>query len=152
MVSNSELIFVTAGFPEHHILAMHPTGTGKLDESQVVWRTTKNCSYVPSPISEGDYFLVLSDAGIASCFRAANGELQWQHRVGGHAHASLVSAEGLVFFTTDDGVTTVVKPGRVYEELARNELGEACYSSPAISEGYVFLRGEKHLFCLGPKR
>ena len=147
-----DMLFVTGGYPDLHILGVKPNGQGNVTQTHIAWRSKKGVSYVPSPISEGDYFLVLSDAGIASCFRAANGELQWQHRAGGHAHASLVSAEGRVFFTTDDGVTTVVKPGPVYEELARNELGEACYSSPAISDGHVFLRGEKHLFCLGPKR
>ena len=147
-----DMLFVTGGYPELHILGVKPHGKGNVSQTHIAWRAKKGVSYVPSPISEGDYFLVLSDAGIATCFGAANGELQWQHRVGGHAHSSLVSAEGAVFFTTDDGVTTVVKPGRVYEEVARNELGEACYSSAAISDGQIFFRGEKHLFCLGTKR
>jgi hypothetical protein len=46
----------------------------------------------------------------------------------------------------------VVKPGPVFEKMARNEIGEPCYSSPAISDSCVLLRGAKHLFCFGTKR
>jgi len=146
-----DMLFVTGGYPDHHILGVKPDGLGNVTKTHIAWRSKKGVSYVPSPISEGDYFLVMSDGGIATCFHAGTGAQQWQERVGGHAHASLVSAGGLVYFTTDDGVTTVVKPGPKFERVARNELGEACYSSLALSEGRVFVRGEMTLFSLGAK-
>jgi len=103
---------------------------------------------VPSPISEGDYFLVVSDPGFANCLEAATGRLLWQEKLGEH-HASLVSANGLVYFLSDAGVMNVVKPGPQFERVARCELGENCFASPAISHGRMFLRGDKHLFCIG---
>lgn len=147
-----DMLFMTGGFPAHHILGIKPDGQGNVTDTKIVWRTNKGVSYVPSPISEGDYFLVVSDGGVASCFHAATGEMYWQERVGPHAHSSLVSSNGLVYFTTDDGATTVVKPGPTFEVVARNILGEMTESSPAISGGYIFLRGSKHLYCLGEKR
>jgi outer membrane protein assembly factor BamB len=147
-----DMLFMTGGFPAHHILGIKPDGQGNVTDTKIVWRTNKGVSYVPSPISEGDYFLVVSDGGVASCFHAATGEMYWQERVGPHAHSSIVSANGLVYFTTDDGATTVVKPGPTFEVVAHNALGEPTESSPAISEGHVFLRGAKHLYCLGAKR
>lgn len=147
-----DMLFMTGGFPAHHILAIKPDGQGNVTDTKIVWRTNKGVSYVPSPISEGDYFLVVSDGGVASCFHAATGEMYWQERVGPHAHSSIVSANGLVYFTTDDGATTVVKPGPTFEVVAKNALGEATESSPAISNGHVFLRGAKHLYRLGEKR
>jgi hypothetical protein len=147
-----DMLFMTGGFPAHHILGIKPDGQGNVTDTKIVWRTNKGVSYVPSPISEGDYFLVVSDGGVASCFHAATGEMYWQERVGPHAHSSIVSANGLVYFTTDDGATTVVKPGPAFEVVAKNTLGEATESSPAISDGHVFLRGAKHLYCLGGKR
>ncbi len=146
-----DMLFMTGGFPAHHILGIKPDGQGNVTESKIVWRTTKGVSYVPSPISEGDYFVVVSDGGIASCFDAATGELYWQERVGPHAHSSIVSANGLVYITTDDGGTTVIKPGKTYEKIAQNALGEPTSSSPAISDGHLFLRGSKHLYSFGPK-
>jgi hypothetical protein len=43
----------------------------------------------------------------------------------------------------------VVRAGEKYELVARNELGEKTYASPALSQGQIFLRSFKHLYCLG---
>ncbi len=149
MVDNGSLVFLTAGFPEHHILAIRPDGKGTLDDSHIVWRTTKGCSYVPSPIVVGDYFLVAADNGIGSCYEADNGKLMWLERMAPHFSASLVAANGLVYFVADDGVTKIIRPGPKFEVVAENPLGEYCYASPAISNGRLFIRSEHHLFCVG---
>ncbi|MFO1501431.1 MAG: PQQ-binding-like beta-propeller repeat protein [Verrucomicrobiota bacterium] len=143
-----DLVFITGGFPDHHILAIRPTGQGNVTRTHITWRTNRGAAYVPSPIIEGDYFLVVSDSGVAHCYLARTGALAWQERVGSH-HASLVSANGLVYLLGDDGVTRVVKPGDHYDEIARNALGETCFASPALSQGQIFLRGDTHLYCIG---
>jgi hypothetical protein len=58
-------------------------------------------------------------------------------------------ANGLVYFLSDKGIMTVVRPGPQLEIVARNELGEQTYASPAISGGRIFLRGLQHLYCIG---
>ena len=143
-------IYITGGYPDHHILAINPDGRGNVTQTHIVWRTTRGAAYVPSPIIEGDYFLVVSDSGVAHCFEAATGKLLWQERMG-EQHASLVSANGLVYFLNDEGVVRVVKPGPAYRLIAQNELGEKCFASPAISEGQFFIRSDKHLSCIGAK-
>ncbi|MFZ9574462.1 MAG: pantoate--beta-alanine ligase, partial [Limnohabitans sp.] len=130
----ADLLFMTAGFPQHHLLGLRHTGSGHLGDiyhlpeithPQVAWHHTKASmvSYVPSPISEGDYFLVVGDQGHANCLLAKTGEPLWSEKIG-RSHASLVSANGLVYFLNDDGVAYVVKPGRTFELVAKNELGE----------------------------
>ena len=141
------LLYMTGGFPDHHLLAIKPDGLGNVTDTKIVWRTNKGVAYVPSPIVEGDYFLIVSDSGVAHCFAAADGKLLWQERLGEH-HASLVSAGGLVYFLNDNGVMNVVRPGPAFERVARNELGEKTFASPAVSHGNIFLRGDQHLFCL----
>jgi outer membrane protein assembly factor BamB len=152
LVDNGEYVFLTAGFPERHILAIDPTGSGDVTDTHIKWRTTKACSYVPSPVMSGDYFLLASDEGIASCFTANSGERHWMERLGKHYSASLVQAGGLVYFLADDGICKVVRPGAKLEVVAENPLGEYIYASPAISQGEIFLRGEEHLFCIGAPR
>ncbi len=149
LVFDGHLFFLTAGFPEHHILAIRPDGSGNVTDTHVVWHTTRGCSYVPSPIVQGPYFLVAADEGIVSCFEAATGRTEWVKRMAPHYSASLVSANGLVYFLADDGTSKIVRPGPQWEQVAVNELGENCYASPAISQGQIFLRGEKHLYCIG---
>ena len=104
---------------------------------------------MPSPIVEGEYFLVVSDNGIGSCFVAETGERLWMTRMGPHFSTSLVSANGLVYFLCDDGTMTVVRPGKDFDVVAKNELGEESFASPAISGGQIFVRGVKHLYCIG---
>jgi hypothetical protein len=145
----ADLLFVTGGYPEHHILAVRPDGRGNITGTdKIVWRTHRGVAYVPSPIAADDYFLVVSDSGVAHCFEAATGKVLWQERMGEH-HASLVSAGGLVYFLNDDGVARVVRPARDYHLVAKNELGEKTFASPAISRGRLYLRGDRHLFCIG---
>jgi outer membrane protein assembly factor BamB len=152
LVYDGKLVFLTAGFPEYHILAIKPDGKGKVGDEQIVWRTTKGCSYVPSPIVAGKYFLVAADTGVCSCFDTETGERHWMERLGGkHYSASLVSAGGLVYFLADDGLMKVVRPGEKLEVVATNELGEYTYASPAISSGQMFIRGEANLYCIGVK-
>lgn len=149
IVDNGRLLFMTAGFPDHHILAIRPDGRGNITDTHVAWRTTENTSYVPSPIIVGDYFLVVADNGIASCYRADSGERMWKQRIGRRYSASLVTAGGLAYFLSDDGVATVVRPGSAFEAVAENRLGESTFASPAISHGQLYLRSEHHLFCIG---
>jgi len=76
--------------------------------------------------------------------------MMWEQRFG-RQHASLVSAGGVVYFLNDDGICNVVRANGKFESLAKNELGEKTYASPALSDGQIFLRGEKHLFCIAAK-
>jgi hypothetical protein len=144
------LLFVTGGYPDHHILAVKPDGRGNITGTdKIVWRTTRGVAYVPSPLAIEDYFLVVSDAGVMHCFEAATGKVLWAERLGSH-HASLVSAGGLVYSLNDAGLMSVIRPGPEFARLARNELNEPTFASPAVSQGCFFLRSRRHLFCIGP--
>lgn len=149
LVYNKGLIFMTGGFPDHHIMAIDPRGSGKItNASHVKWHHTKGDAYVPSPIACGDYFLLVSDRGIGTCFDAVSGEIQWQERLGTHYSASLVTANGLVYFLDDDGLMKVVKPGPTLEVVAENKLAEQTFASPAISQGKLLIRGTDSLYCI----
>ena len=148
LVYNGDLLFMTCGFPKRFIQAIDPRGSGNVTRTHVRWTTTKGCSYVPSPISIGPYFLVVADNGVASCFLAKTGERLWMERLPGGHSASLISANGLAYFLSDRGVMTVIQPGPKFKILAQNQLGEATSASPAVYDGQLFLRGDKHLFCI----
>ena len=152
LVYNGELLFMTCGFPDRFIQAIRPDGRGNVTDTHVLWQKDRDCSYVPSPIAFGPYFLVVADNGVATCFEAKTGKSCWRERLGPHYSASLVSANGLVYFLSDKGVMTIVKPGEELDIVARNELGENTYASPAISDGQIFLRGAKHLYCISTEK
>lgn len=150
LVYGHGLVYVTGGFPDKHIVAFDPTGSGNVTKTHEVWHHERSgVSYVPSPILVGDYFLVASDNGFGTCFEARTGKIAWQERMGRHYSASLVAANGLAYFLDDDGITKVVRPGPSYDLVATNELGDECYASPALADAEFFIRTPTKLFCVG---
>ncbi len=144
------LVFVSSSWPKQILLAIRPDGRGDVTKTHVAWSNSKGADYVPSMIVVGDFLLSVNRGGTAFCYEAANGKVLWQEKLGRH-HASPVLVGGLVFFINDFGEVNVIKPSVAFERVAKYELGESCYASPAISDGQVFLRGFKHLFCFGKK-
>lgn len=145
----SGLLLSGTSWPKKVLYAVQPDGNGDVTSSKIVWTTTEGAPYVPSPLAVGDWFFTSSFVGTAAyCFEAATGTVLWKEPMGLH-HASPVSAGGLVYFLNDEGVMHVVKAQPVFELVARNELGEKTYASPALSDGQIFLRGFEHLYCIG---
>jgi outer membrane protein assembly factor BamB len=148
-IYDGERMFITAGYPDYHVMAIRPTGRGDVTKTHVAWHETNARCYVPSPVVTSGYLIVADDRGTVNCFAADSGKRWWQERLGTHFSNSLVTAGGLVYLVADDGLTKVIRPGPKLEVVAENPLGEATHSSPAIAHGQFFLRGEKHLYCLG---
>ena len=97
----------------------------------------------------------MSDAGILTCLNPKTGETIYE---GGRVPvatkfygASPVAFDGKLLLTSDDGETFVIKAGPKHEVLGQNSIGEPCRTSIAIANGKLFIRGEKHLFCIGKK-
>ena len=86
-----------------------------------------------------------------SCWDLKTGAKHFRERLGGHQSGSPVTADGKIYFTDDTGVTYVASATDKFEVISKNPLGEKCYSSPAFSDGDIFLRGDKSLFCIGKK-
>lgn len=148
------LIFLTAGFPTWHNMAIRPDGTGNVSKTHVVWHekaTPRKASYVPSPIAFDKWFFMISDKGFLSCFEAKTGKRVWadEQKLGEHHSASPVLADGNIYLTDDDGITYVVRANPNFEIVGRNPLGEKCFSSPAIAHGQIFVRTTGHLWCIG---
>lgn len=142
------LVYISSSWPKQVLLAIRPDGKGDVTQTHIAWQDTKGAPYVPSMVVAGDYLLTVNNGGVAFCYEAATGKVFWQEKLGKH-HASPVLIEGLVYLINDDGQVNVIKPGPQFDRVASYELGESCYASPAVSDGQVFLRGFKHLFCFG---
>jgi outer membrane protein assembly factor BamB len=142
------LVIIGSSWPKQVILAIRPDGQGNVTQTHVAWRDTKGAPYVPSMLVAGDYLLTVNTPGIGFCYDAATGNVLWQEKLG-RTHASPVLIGGLAYFINDDGQVNVLKPGPQFERVAQYQLGENCYTSPALSDGQVFLRGFKHLLCIG---
>jgi outer membrane protein assembly factor BamB len=134
------------------LLALKSGGRGDVTKSHLLW-TTMNGPDVPTPVTDGQYFYVVNDKGIVWCLDAKTGaEVYAQQRLKpGTYSGSPVLADGKIYVTNEDGLTSVIKAGPKFEILAENALNDYCLSSPAISDGQIFIRTTGALYCIGKK-
>ena len=130
------LVFTAGGWGgKESIKAFRLGGKGDLKETQLVWQQKKGMPKVPSMLYLKPHLFAIADNGLATCMKAATGEIVWQERLDGKFSASPVAAEGRIYFVADNGETTVIEAGPEFKVLAKNPLGEKVQASPAISQG-----------------
>ena len=148
------LIVVASGrSPERPIFAIQPGGRGDITHTEnVVWNKTKRGPYMPTPLIYRGLVFVLNNGGILGCYDLKFGaELFYQripHRGNGFS-ASPVAAAGRIYLPGEDGVTLVLEAEDPFRLVAQNSIGEPIMATPAISDGVLYLRGERHLFAIG---
>jgi outer membrane protein assembly factor BamB len=151
-VVGHDMVFLTAGSQAKRAMAVRLGATGDLTNTpNIVWKYEKGTAYVPSPILYGDFLYLMTDKGLITCLDAKTGEVKYE---GGRVPvpatftASPVAFDGKIFLTSEDGDTFVLKAGPTHEVIRTNSLGEPIFASPAIVAGKIFIRGEKHLYCI----
>jgi len=142
------IVYIAGSYPKKDFLAIRPDGSGNVTQTHIAWRVAEGGPFVHSPMIEGDYILAVDTAGDARCFDAETGKIFWKENLG-KEHASPILAGGLVYFLNDNGTVNIIKPGPEFVRVAQNETGQACYASPAVSDGKLYIRGKTHLFCIG---
>ena len=147
----SGLVLMSSAWPVRNLLAIKPDGQGDVTTTHVVWQSTKGAFYVPSPVCTEDYLFSTMTNGQVHCIEASTGTIKWIEPLG-KQYASPVLAGGLVYMPNDEGVVTVIEAGSEFKPLAKNAIGEKMFASPAISNGKIFLRGVKNLYCIGTEK
>ncbi len=135
------------------LVALKPGGRGDVTESHKVWAFDRGPD-VPTPISDGKYVYVVDDRGVVHCLDAKTGAIVYgpERLKPGTYSASPVLADGKIYITNEDGLTSVFAPGPKFELIAENALEDYCLSSPAISDGQIFLRTTTNLWAIGDRK
>lgn len=151
-IATSDTVFLASGYPTKIALAIRLGGTGDLTGTpNVIWKYAKGTAYVPSPIVYGGLTYFMTDRGILTCLDAKTGAVKYE---GGRVPvpatftASPIAYDGKILLMSEDGDTFVLQAGATHSILRTNSLGEPIYASPAIADGKLFIRGEKHLYCI----
>ena len=146
------LVYIATGFQQPSLLAVRADGTGDVTRTHVAWTLSRSAPLTPSPLLVGDELYLVSDAGIATCLDARSGTVHWQQRLGGNYSASPVAADGRIYFLAEEGVTTVIAPGKEFRRLAQNPLDGATLASMAIAGGSIFIRSDRNLYRISASR
>jgi outer membrane protein assembly factor BamB len=139
------MAFVTTQYGGGDFCATKLDGHGDATNS-VVWRYRKMVPSKPSPILVDDLIYLCNDSGVLSCVEAKTGNLVWQERIGGHFSASPIYVDGRIYVFSEEGKTTVFKPGRKYEPIGESQLSDGFMSSAAIAGKAFYLRTKSCLY------
>jgi outer membrane protein assembly factor BamB len=152
-VHHEGMVYVGSGFRGSFLGAFRADSKGDIgDTKNVVWSVNRDTPDIASPLlSEGRIYFHKGKSGVLSCLDAKTGEPFFSAtRVPGLSsiYASPVAAGGYVFLTGRSGRTVVLKDGEEFEVVASNSVGETVDATPAPVGKQLFIRGEKHLFCI----
>jgi outer membrane protein assembly factor BamB len=134
------------------LTALRPGGRGDVSKSHMVWQNP-NGPDVPTPVTDGKYLYVTNDRGIIWCLDAKTGaEVYGGKRIRPAIYSSSpVLADGKLYLTNEEGLVTVLQAGPEFKVLAENDMKDYTLSSPAVSDGQLFVRTAGHLYCIGKR-
>lgn len=133
------------------MLAIRPDGKGDVTETHVLWKAEDNLPDTCSPLATEELVVVTTSEGMVTAYDAKKGEKLWEQEFEGVKFASSPSLVGnRLYLVSRDGKGWIFEPSRKEcKKVGEASLGEACVTSPAFQDGRIYLRGEKHLFCIG---
>ena len=162
-VTGDGLIYVTGGYPPvRPIYAIKPSANGTISLTKeqmttasdaIAWANDREGTYIPTPIYYDGILYTCGNNGILTAYDGKTGERLFRSRVGsgGAFSASPIAADGKLYLANEDGEIYVVKAGRTFQELTKNEMKEVIMSTPAISDGVLIVRTIGHVYGLGEK-
>jgi outer membrane protein assembly factor BamB len=145
LFDNGNAFFVT-GLTKTELLAVKTDGQGDVTDTKVVWRLKTHVGKYSSPLLVDGLIYTAADESFVTCIEAATGHVVWSERIGGKYAASPIYGDGRLYFFSQEGTTTVIKPGRSLDVLATNTLADGFMASPAVDGKVLFLRTKTHLY------
>lgn len=127
---------------------------GSLDESYRLWRHPRTKQRIGSGAIFDGHIYVHNDPSTAECIELESGKVVWEERLRGANPkgtnwSSVMIADGLCYTITQGGDCFVFRASPKFELVSKNALGEPSNSSVVPSQGQLFIRTHKHLWCIG---
>jgi outer membrane protein assembly factor BamB len=119
------------------------------EQPEKIWETDEFLSDVPSPVATDKYLFLVTSYGVAVCYDAQNGTKYWDKEFVNSVYSSPVIAEGKVYLMDKTGIMHIFRADKEFSIIGEPKLGEKSACTPAFSEGRIYIRGEKNLYCIG---
>ncbi len=136
---------------EHGLVAIKSGGKGDVTGTHVLWQEKRFIPEVPSPLHHDGRVYMIKDGGIVSCMDAETGKLLYRERLGaaGLYCSSPICANGRIYIGSRKGIVTVFRGGDTLEVLARNDLKEQIFATPAVVDNKLYVRTLSHMYAFG---
>jgi len=118
-------------------------------DGSIIWENDEYLPEASSPLAHNGLLIIATSYGVLVCYDAKTGEQYWEHDVGTTLYSSPMLADGKLFMMDNDGMMRVYEFGKEMKLISENELGEIAGTTPAFSDGHIFIRGENNLYCIG---
>ncbi len=146
------LVAMSSGMGAGSAIAVRPGGSGDVSETQRIWKLDRVKSGMGSGVIHGGYFYTISQEGIAVCLDLKDGSTVWEERLKGpgargSSWSSMLLADGKIYVPNQSGDTFVLRAAPKFEILSTNSVKEPTNASLAASDGDLFLRSDKALWC-----
>jgi len=140
----------SGGYSSNYVVAVQPGKDAKL--AYKVTNSSKfKAPYVPCLIAKDDRVFCMYDRGFATCINATTGDVIWIERTGAALSGSPVLVGDRIYCVAEDGMVWVFAAADEYKLLAKNDLGEDSWATPAIANNRMYFRTNSHLISVGGK-
>ena len=138
-------------------LAARAGGEGDVTESRRLWHHPKSRQRIGSGAIYDGRVYILTDPGFAECWELESGKLVWEKRVSGPGAkadnwSSMVLSGDRLYGINQSGDGIVLRASPEFEQPATNPIGETTMASIAPSDGELFIRTHRALWCIAEKR
>jgi len=117
----------------------------------IVWESMDKLPEVSSPVFHNGLLFTATTYAVLACFDAATGQLNWEHEAATGFYSSPVIADNKLYIFDTNGKAYIFSPGTKAQLISSPELGEKVFSTPSFSDGRMYVRGSKNLYCIGKK-
>ena len=138
-------------------IAVRTGGKGDVTESHRLWQAVRTANRLGSGMIHEGHFYVLNTSGIMECHELKTGKVKFSERVRGkgpkqESWSSMTLADGKIYIPNQSGETVVIAASPEFKLIGINSLDHTLTnSSLAMSDGQIFLRTHKHLWCIGKR-
>lgn len=135
------------------MIAIKPGGRGDVTATHTAWTFDRGPD-VPTPVSDGKLLYCVSDRGVIEVLDVQTGQVVYgpERLKPAIYSASPVLADGKIYVTSEEGLTSVFRAGPKFELIAENPSEEYTLSTIAVAKNQLFLRTEKHLYAIGNRQ
>ncbi|MFO0879177.1 MAG: PQQ-binding-like beta-propeller repeat protein [Gemmataceae bacterium] len=120
-------------------------------EPETVWEGGAIAGGFASPVYHKGFLYGVTGAAVVA-LSARDGKEAWRQRIEGPFDGSPIVADGKLYAVNRKGRTFVVELGEKPRVIARNDLDDTIITTPAVANGCLYLRSDKYLYCIGPKK
>ncbi|MCK5330574.1 MAG: PQQ-binding-like beta-propeller repeat protein [Candidatus Marinimicrobia bacterium] len=122
--------------------------TDQLAEPEIIWQIEDNLPNTASPVATDEFVLLATSSGLVTMLDASTGQIHWEEYLGSGFNSSPIVVDDVIYLTDLKGTTFIIALEEQFELRATNRLGEEVSTTPAFLDGIIYIRADKHLYCI----